>query len=94
MDAYVSKGIAYLERLVKQAYDGHPIDQARGGAQFQNALQALNAQYGLQGGEMDTGALANMPEYYKGVRSAYDQHMVGSKPTASEVQPRVVSVAK
>ena len=95
MDAYVDKGISFVERLVKEAYAAHPVEQARGGARFQNALQALNSQYGFQGSDMNQGALANTPGYYKGVRSAYDQHMASApKPSAAETQPKVVSVAK
>ena len=96
MDAYIAKGIAYVTHLVKKAaYDVHPVDQARSGAQFQNALQALNQQHGFQGNEMNLAALASTPEYHQGVRSAYDQHMAGlPKPSAAETQPKVVSVAK
>ena len=92
MDAYVTKGISFVERLMKTAYANHPVDQARSEGLFQNALQALNVQHGLEGSDMNYSALADKPEYYNGVRSAYDQHH--KKPSATETQPKVVSVAK
>lgn len=86
-------GVRMIGNLLKEAA-AHPIDEWRNQARYTTALQGLNKRLGLRGDAVDQGALANNPEYYTGLKAAYDEHLGGLGSTAAERAPKVVSVAK
>ena len=85
-----------IDDLVKEAAAAHPVDAWRNQARYTTALGTLNQQFGSKGpGGVDQSLLANNPEYYSGLRTAYDDYLAsGSKSTAAEKAPKVISVAK
>lgn len=87
-------GITMIDGLLKEGAAGHPVDQWRSQARYTTALRDLNKRLGVRGDAVDQTTLANNPEYYSGLRAAYDDHLGGLGSTATERAPKVVSVAK
>ncbi len=87
-------GVLMIENLLLKEAANHPVDMWRSQARYTMNLRDLNKRLGVNGDVVDQTALANNPEYYSGLKAAYDDHLGGRGSTAVEKAPKVVSVAK
>ncbi len=87
-------GVRVIDSLLKEAAAGHPIDDWRNQARYTMALRDLNKRLGVRGDTVSQESLAGNPEYFSGLKAAYDEHLGGLGSSAAERAPKVVSVAK
>lgn len=79
---FLKAGVLVVDGLLKEASTQYPVAEQQ------------NPQMRAEGNAIDQSMLANNPEYYSGLKAAYNDYLGGLGSTAAEKAPKVVSVAK